>query len=473
MPYRGSQAGRTIHPIFDGLALMRLKHRSRRRASMCMSEPHHPRTTTRTIGVLLLWSLLSGCGTTSLPPGQSSASAAQSSASAGPPSASVGPSPASAGSTSALPPAGLATTSPPTASPTSPPDAGSSCAGRTLARLSESQRIGQLFLVGLPHDRLGASLAASIRRYHFGSVWSTHQTSVGVAAIRRISDAVQAMATRTTTGGVGFLVAASQEGGLIQALSGPGFDTVPSALEQGALDPTALRTLAARWGRELRAAGVNLDFAPVADIVPPGTDDRNAPIGQLQRAFGHDPATVASHVAAFIRGMRDAGVGTTAKHFPGLGRVTGNTDVTSGVVDPVTTADDPDLRPFARAIRVGVPFVMVSLATYVRIDPDRLAAFSPAIMRGLLRRQLGFTGVVMSDSLTVRAVRSIPAGTRAIRFLRAGGDLIVVGPTQPAIDMATAIARRVQASSSFKARVDDAVLGVLAAKQALGLLACR
>ena len=111
---------------------------------------------------------------------------------------------------------------------------------------------------------------------------------------------------------------------MVQALAA-GFDVIPSALSQETLAPADLQAMAARWGAQLRAAGVNLNFAPVADVVPPGTDSQNAPIGQLQREYGHDPTTVAMHVTAFMAGMRQAGVATTVKHFPGLGRVAGNT----------------------------------------------------------------------------------------------------------------------------------------------------
>jgi beta-N-acetylhexosaminidase len=222
----------------------------------------------------------------------------------------------------------------------------------------------------------------------------------------------------------------------------------------------------------LRAAGVNLDFAPVADVVPPGTDATNAPIGKLKREYGHTPSTVASHVVAFIGGMKQAGVATMAKHFPGLGRVVGNTDFTAAVTDSVTTMDDPYLQPFERAIDAGVPFVMVSLATYERIDPKHLAVFSPTVIRTLLHDKLGFRGVVASDSLGATAVSAIPAATRALDFLNAGGDLIVVNELSVADPMAVGIAAEAAASATFRARVDDAALRILNAKHAAGLLTC-
>jgi len=338
--------------------------------------------------------------------------------------------------------------------------------------MTERQRIGQLFMIGLMKDRLGPAERDAIRTYHFGSVSFTTHTTIGVAGVRAISDAVQAEGTTAATRGVGFFVAANQEGGRIQALAGPGFDVIPSALDQGSLAPAVLLVRAARWGRQLRAAGVNFDLAPVADVVPPGTDATNAPIGQLRREFGHHPAAVASQIDAFVRGMTAAGVATSAKHFPGLGRVVGNTDFTAEVTDRVTTRDDPYLEPFRRAVDAGVPFVMISLATYERIDPAHLAAFSPTVIDGILRHDLGFDGVVISDSLGATAVHDIPPVTRAVTFLEAGGDMIIANELSVAEPMAEGLARRAAASPAFRRRIDDAALRILRAKEAAGLLPC-
>ena len=343
---------------------------------------------------------------------------------------------------------------------------------QTLAALTEAQRIGQLFAVGLENDRLDAMSRQLIIANHFGSVWYREKTAVGVAGVRKVADAAQTLATAAATGRIGFFVAANQEGGLIQALSGAGFDTIPSAVDQGALLPATLEAKATAWGRQLAAAGVNVDLAPVADVVPAGTETGNAPIGQLQRGFGSDPGGVGSRVAAFIRGMRSAGVATTAKHFPGLGRVAGNTDFTGAVVDTVTTPDDRYLMPFERAIAVHVPFVMVSLATYDRIDADHLAAFSPAVIGTVLRRGLGFRGVVMSDSLTAKAVSDIAPGQRAIDFIAAGGDMIVLGPIDVAVPMAQALAQRADVDPAFRGRIDESVGRILQAKDTAGLLPC-
>src|SRR6266550_6884915 len=255
-----------------------------------------------------------------------------------------------------------------TASPT--PTATVECAARVLAPMTEEQRIGQLLLLGLANDQLGAAETNAIRTYHFGSVWFVEQSAAGAPAIRAVADAVQALATQDTTASVRFFVAANQEGGIIQSLKGPGFSTIPSALDQSAIDPATLQTSAALWGRELASAGVNLNFAPVLDVVPPGTDAQNEPIGALRRGYGHDPATVSAHAIAFMRGMDGAGIATTGKHFPGLGRVTGNTDFTAAVVDDVTTATDAYLAPFRDAVAGGIPMVMVALVDRRRIQSE-------------------------------------------------------------------------------------------------------
>jgi len=377
------------------------------------------------------------------------------------------PAPSASESPSSVP------TAPPTASPTPSPTASADCAARVIATLTEDQRIGQLFFLGLANDQLGTAEQSAIRTYHFGSVWFVEQSAAGAPAIRAVADAVQTLATADTTGSVRFFVAANQEGGIIQSLSGPGFSTIPSALDQSAIDPATLRTSAALWGRELASAGVNLNFAPVLDVVPPGTDAQNAPIGTLRRGYGHDPATVSAHALAFMRGMADVGIATTGKHFPGLGRVTGNTDFTASVVDDVTTPTDPYLAPFRDAIGAGIPMVMVALAKYEKIDPTELAVFSTPVMRNLLRDSLNFTGVVVSDDLgATAAVANIAPADRAINFLSAGGDLIISKTIAPANLMAAAISAKAAGGGAFKTRVDDAALRILRAKIAFGLVRC-
>jgi beta-N-acetylhexosaminidase len=180
-----------------------------------------------------------------------------------------------------------------------------------------------------------------------------------VTADRQVTQVVQSLASAGATARVQFFIAANQEGGQVQELQGPGFSEIPSAMAQGQLSAAELQRQAAAWGRELRSAGVNLDLAPVMDVVPAATASQNAPIGAVQREFGHTPQATGTHGVAFIRGMRQAGVATTAKHFPGLGLVTANTDFAAGVVDTTTEEPVPRVVPGGHhrgsAVRHGRP----------------------------------------------------------------------------------------------------------------------
>jgi len=173
-----------------------------------------------------------------------------------------------------------------------------------------------------------------------------------------------------------------------------------------------------------------------------------------------------------VQGMHAARVQTAVKHFPGLGRVTANTDTTAGVTDRRTTRSDSYLRPFARSVRAGAPFVMMSTAIYSRIDARQPAAFSRTIVTGMVRGNLGFRGVVISDDLgNARQVRRWSPGTRATKFVAAGGDMVLtVSPaTLPA--MFDALYDRAARDPAFRARVDRSAERILLAKQRLGLVA--
>jgi beta-N-acetylhexosaminidase len=362
----------------------------------------------------------------------------------------------------------------PSASPstTPTPTATLACADRVFQTMTSDQRIGQLFELGLAGDNLGATEVNMIQNDHIGSVWFVATSTAGVSGIHAVTAAVHAQVSSAATANVRFFIAANQEGGQIQAMQGPGFSQIPTAVVQGTWDPSLLQTRAAGWGHELGAAGVNLNFAPVMDVVPPGTDAQNQPIGALQREYGHDPTTVGTHGVAFLQGMHQSGIAVSLKHFPGLGRVAGNTDFTTAT-DTTTTATDPYLQSFQMGIAANADFVMVALALYTQIDPSHLAAFSPVVITQMLRGTMGFQGVVISDDLgATAAVASIPPSTRAIDFLLAGGDMIISKTSAPADAMVLAIRSRVAADSSFRQRVDDAALRILKAKQTWGLLPC-
>jgi beta-N-acetylhexosaminidase len=340
-----------------------------------------------------------------------------------------------------------------------------SCAELTLAGLPLDQLAGQLLMVGVPVTDPVAG-ASGLSGVPVGGLFLQGRSSAGAEALgAAIAQLQQATA-------IPLQIAVDQEGGLVQTLTGPGFDPIPSAVEQGRQEPAALRSATAAWAGQLRGAGITMTLGPVADTVPAGTEAQNPPIGAVDRQFGSDPQAVAAAVTSVVAALQDAGIAATVKHFPGLGRVDVNTDTDLGAADPETGPDDPFLGPFAAAVGAGAGAVMVSSATYPRLDPDSPALFSPAVL-DLLRGQLGFDGVAMSDDVgNAEALSQTPVAQRAVDSVAAGVDVVLTVSPADAAPMAQALADRAAADEVFEARVRESAGRVLALKERFGLLTC-
>ena len=412
------------------------------------------------LGVLLA---VAACGNGS-PSGTSTASGATSTSAS--PSTSPGTTPPGTTATSphrTMPPPPRTTTS----------KAVESCVNRVYDGMTQAQRVGQLFMTAVSTSGLTSSESAAITQGRTGAVILMGHSSAGTTAVKSVTNRVQGFSPDVRGVTVRMLVSTDQEGGKVQVLSGPGFSTMPSAVTQGTWSVSQLTSSATTWGRQLRTAGVNMNLAPVADTVPPNLVNVNAPIGKLDRNYGTDPATVTTHSTAFLRGMQQAGVLPTAKHFPGLGRVTGNTDTTADVRDTVTTRNDAYLAPFRSAVQAGSPFIMISSAIYTRIDPASQAAFSSTVIRGMLRGDLGFQGVVISDDLgNAVAVQDHTPAQRAVDFITAGGDIVLTVKPSDIAPMTAAVIKRIPQDAAFSKDVQDAVHRVLNEKHDAGLLSC-
>ena len=359
------------------------------------------------------------------------------------------------------------TTVTPTTTPTVTPAPTQSLAPTAeaiVSRMSTAERAGQVLMTAATVGDL-PSLASVVRRYHLAGVMVRGRSAAGTHAVHAAFAPVRAAAPVDLP----LLTATDQEGGYVQVLSGPGFAVLPSAVQQATWSAARLQAQADDWGRSLAHAGVNLDLGPVADVPCAATRDDNPPIADLDRNYGDDPATAGRHVAAFVRGLRSVGVESTVKHFPGLGCVRENTDTTANVVDRVTTTTSPRLASFRSGIDAGAGFVMVSSATYTQIDPGSQALFSTRVIGGLLRGRLGFTGVVMSDDVGgAVALRSVPVGQRAVRFVAAGGDLMLDILPADVPTMSAALVARADADPAFASTLTAAALRVVAARLRAG-----
>lgn len=339
-------------------------------------------------------------------------------------------------------------------------------ASRAIATMSLDERAGQLIMAPMFAGGNPADLSALISTRHVGSVVLIGNWNNGTAAAKTAADALQSYAPS----GNQLIVSTDQEGGQVQHLKGSGFDTMPSAVAQGQMSADTLRSSAKTWGGQLKQAGINIDLAPVLGTVQVKRSS-NAPIGALNRDFGLDSNGNAQHGIAFIEGMRDAGIGATVKHYPGLGAVTGNTDFTTeGILDTITTLDGEQIGAFNTTIKQAKPaMVMMSLATYQRIDSSAPAAFSSKIIDGMLRGSVGYDGVVISDSLSAAAVSGIATKDLGVRLVDAGGDLACIGDTSYVTPILDGIIARAQSDPAFAKKVTASATRVMTLKYQMGL----
>ncbi|MCS5732664.1 beta-N-acetylhexosaminidase [Herbiconiux daphne] len=238
-------------------------------------------------------------------------------------------------------------------------------------------------------------------------------------------DQVRALTAAVYRANPDALIAIDEEGGDVTRLFYDRGSPFPGNAVLGRLDDLAATTaVASAVGAELRAVGVNVDFAPDVDI---NSNPRNPVIGI--RSFGDSPDLVARHSAAWVMGLQRHGVAASIKHFPGHGDTAQDSHLALPTVDvPLETLRARELRPFAAAVAAGAMTVMTSHILLLQLDPEQPATFSPRVLQGVLRDELGFDGVIVSDALDMvgaSGVIGIPAA--AVRALAAGCDLLCIG----------------------------------------------
>ncbi|GAA2893267.1 hypothetical protein GCM10010517_57770 [Streptosporangium fragile] len=371
--------------------------------------------------------------------------------------------------------ADAAATPAPATTPTAPATAKPSGVEAVLASMSVEEKVGQLFmpvLYGAAADtvsgenqaRFGVDTPAKmVAKYRPGGVilfpWAGNVKSV--RQVVALTNGLQKASPE-----IPLLIAADQENGQVSRLA-PLVTDLPGASVIGSTgDPSLARRAAEATGVELRALGVNLDFAPVADV---NINPRNPVIGP--RAYGSDPRKVAPMVAAAVRGFHDAGIAATAKHFPGHG----DTAVDSHTGLPVITHSRAqwsklDAPPFAAAIGKNVDAIMSAHVVMPKLDPSGdPATLSKPILTGLLREELGFDGVVSTDALDMAGVRKkYGDGEVAVRAIRAGADLLLMPPDYR--EAYRAVLAAVESGKISEDRLDQSVRRLLKLKAARGLL---
>lgn len=290
-------------------------------------------------------------------------------------------------------------------------------------QLTLEQSIWQKILVSFKGRDPSPTLIGALRRRAVGGITLfRHENIDSPEQVRRLTAGLQAAAL--AGGNPPLLIAADQEGGQLMAV-GDGATPFPGNMALGAANSEDLaRRNGAAIGLELRAMGINTDYAPVCDVnLNPG----NSVVGI--RSFGDDPALVGRMAAAFTQGLQSAGVAATAKHFPGHG----DTAVDSHYAVPVITHEvellrSVDLPPFHDAIHAGVKMVMTAHVALPGFNGGSHlpATLSPAVLKGLLRTELGFDGLIATDALDMLAIQQGAGLTiDAIAALAAGVDLLL------------------------------------------------
>lgn len=336
-----------------------------------------------------------------------------------------------------------------------------SAARADVARLSLPQLAAQLVV---PRQRAaGQEAAAALRSGGYGG-YAVFRDNLpqGAAAVRtaRSDNAAFTRAVRESGRDWPAFVSIDQEGGPVTRLDAP-LTVFPAVMALGAAgDPALARRVGAASGAELRGLGYTVVLAPVADVTGP----QDPTIGV--RSPGSDPRAVSRISSALAAGYLDAGILPTLKHFPGHGGVGDDTHL--GTVTqraPLTQLRERDLLPFAEAVSAGAPAIMTAHIVLTAVDPQRPSTVSQKVLTGLLREQLGFTGLVVTDALEMAAVASeFGAGQAAVEAVRAGADVLLM-PADPKAAV-TALVKAVDDGALTRERLEESAARMVATLRA-------
>jgi beta-N-acetylhexosaminidase len=341
----------------------------------------------------------------------------------------------------------------------------------TATGMTLREKIAQQFIVWIPRgaDREALDTLKALRPGGYILYPWNYQTASDVRALTADLGAVDDGDAATTD--VRPFIAVDQEGGRVAAFRFPEFPAAPSAYLLGSLgDPAIVEASAHSTALELAWLGCNLNLAPVADLYPRA--DATI-IGD--RSYGPDPAATAASVAACVRGLRRGGIIPTLKHFPGHGATTVDSHLDLPVVQTgVEGLESGALVPFVAGIRAGAPVVMTAHILYPAIDAERPATLSAAVLKGLLRRDLGFEGIILTDGFEMGALSNRYGKEEALASAFAAGvtQILLYSRYDPRemIDMVEGLVRDGKLPLET---IDANVARILEVKRDYGLLGGR
>ena len=325
-----------------------------------------------------------------------------------------------------------------------------------LARMTPAEKIGQLLMIGVHGTELDEDSRFMLSEYAVGGVILYDRNLEAADGVRGFTKDLQA----ARHGELPLFIAIDEEGGLVVRMQDV-LPPPPAQSEIGAKGDAALARVWARdTGEKLRSLGINLNFAPVADV------------GDGARCYSDDADQVAGFVREAVAGYEEAGILCTLKHFPGLGKGEADTHLESVVVNADReTLEAEDLVPFRAMMGQGNQrrfFVMVSHILYTALDENHPASLSKAVMTSLLRDELGWQGVVVTDDMEMAAADIYPFEELGVRAVEAGADLVLVcHEYEHEQDVYNGLLKALQSGRLSEKRVDDSVRRILLAKLAL------
>lgn len=342
-------------------------------------------------------------------------------------------------------------------------------------KMTTEEKVGQLFVVNLEQldnrkgnyyefQRMTAVMKKNIAKYHVGGVILFSRNLKDRQQVIKMNKKLQASST------IPLFVCVDEEGGDVARIASKpemGTTVFPSAEEIGKTkDDQYTYEMAKTIGTEIGELGFNVDFAPVADVK---TSEMNAEIGN--RSFGADPEKVSEYVNAFIQGLNKVNVCAALKHFPGQGSSEGDTHKNSVDIDSgIARLRKTDFLPFETGIASGAEFIMMSHISVSKVTESSVpASMSDLMMQTILRQELGFEKVIITDALDMASITEYyTAGEAAYNVIKAGADVVLM--PQNLEEAYQEILAKVESGELTDKRLEESVLRILAVKIQRGLL---
>ena len=325
------------------------------------------------------------------------------------------------------------------------------------SRLSVSEAVGQMFVVGMSGTQPDYYITKMIHERNIGGVILSGSNIESLEQTQTLVSALQKLSTETPSS-IPLIIAVDEEGGSVTRA--PWIPSHPAATMVGKRgDPDSAYRIAEGVGQNLKEAGINTDLAPVVDT------GSGAAIGD--RSFGTDPNLVSRMGSAMVKGFEAADVVSVAKHFPNHGPADQDSHTGSPIIGhDISTIETQDLPPFKAAIDAGVPLVMVGHLIYPAIDPALPASLSPRAI-SLLRQDLGFKGVVITDALNMEgATRGGTVAQTAVEAVSAGADMLLLSAEpQEQADAYEAVEQAVKSGQISREQINQSVGRILRLKE--------